>query len=115
MKIKTTWIILVALGVCLMTLSHHAAESPADQEKGGGSPKIFEAKVVKVFEAKDGTAIFRAYVVKWKNQEVIVSDPLAITDHKKGDTITVISMNLLYPGGLEPHRILGFSISPAWQ
>ena len=39
----------------------------------------FEGKIVKVFTAKDGEALFRAYVVTWKGNEVVVQDPLAAT------------------------------------
>jgi hypothetical protein len=75
-------------------------------------PERLELKVLKVFEAKDGEAVFRAYLVRWKNQEVIVSDPLARSNHKEGDTITVLAMNHPFPQGKEPYRLLGFTVIP---
>ena len=43
-----------------------------------------------VFAVDDNGAKFRAYLVKWKDFNVIVSDPLAQTDKKEGDTITFV-------------------------
>ena len=75
-------------------------------------PERLELKVLKVYAAKDGDAIFRAYVVRWKDQEVIVSDSLAKTNYKEGDTITVLAMNHPFPQGKEPHRLLAFTAIP---
>ncbi len=75
-------------------------------------PERLELKVLKVYAAKDGDAIFRAYVVLWKEQEVIVSDSLAKTNYKEGDTITVLAMNHPFPQGKEPHRLLAFTAIP---
>ena len=52
------------------------------------------------------------YVVTWKSREVIVSDPLATSNHKVGDTITVLAMNLPFPQGKEMHRLLAFTVVP---
>lgn len=51
--------------------------------------EIANLKVLKVYSATNGTEIFRSYVVKWKDQEVVVSDVLSETSHQVGDTITV--------------------------
>jgi hypothetical protein len=75
-------------------------------------PQRFTVTVLKVYSAKDGEGIFRAYVVEWKRQEMIVSDPLAMTDFHEGDTISVLSMNYPFPQGKEPYRLLGFSVIP---
>lgn len=74
-------------------------------------PERLDLKVLKVYSAKDGEALFRAYVVNWKGQEVIVSDTLVRTKYKEGDTITVLAMNHPYPQGREPHRLLGFTVA----
>lgn len=75
-------------------------------------PERFDAKVVKVFAAKDGAALFRCYVVLWKGQEVIVADPLVKSDYKEGDTITVLALNSPYPQGREAYRLLNFTVVP---
>lgn len=46
--------------------------------------------VLKVFSAKDGDHQFVAYLVKWKESEVVVSDPLAQSRYKVGDQIPVL-------------------------
>lgn len=75
-------------------------------------PERFEAKVIKVISASDGPAVFRAYIVMWKGQEVVASDTLAKSRFKEGDVITVLAMNHPYPQDKEPHRLLSFSIVP---
>lgn len=71
-----------------------------------------QLEVLKVFSAKDGDAIYKSYLVKWKDQEVIVSDSLARTDYKKGDIITVIAMVHSYPDKKKEYGLLSFEIAP---
>jgi hypothetical protein len=68
--------------------------------------------VLKAYAAKDGEAIFRAYAVRWKDQEVIVSDSLAGSDYHEGDTISVLVMNHPFPQNKEPRRLLAFVVVP---
>ena len=106
---------LIALTLFTISLAAHcafAAAANAEPSTAKIPPQTFEAKVLKVFAAKDGEAIFRAYVVMWKDQEVIASDPLSKSDYKEGDTITVLAMNHAFPQGKEPHRLLGFTVTP---
>jgi len=46
-----------------------------------------EAEILKVYSMEDQGAKFRAYVVKYKGNEVIVSDNMAITSKQVGDKI----------------------------
>jgi hypothetical protein len=62
------------------------AQKPAN-DKAAPLSDIAEAKVLKVYTAKDDKHKFIAYVVKWKDDEVVVSDPLAKSDFKVGDSI----------------------------
>jgi hypothetical protein len=106
-----------AFACSLLILALGATFTPAADSASGTvgeriPPERLELKVVKVFAAKDGEAIFRAYVVKWKNQEVVVSDPLAKSNYKEGDTITVLAMNQPFPQDKEPHRLLAFQLVP---
>jgi hypothetical protein len=50
--------------------------------------ETLQAKVVQVFAAEDNGAKFRAYQVKWKAFDVVVSDRFAATDTKEGDLLT---------------------------
>jgi hypothetical protein len=54
-----------------------------------GSYEIVETKVIKAFAVDDGGAKFCAYLVRWKDYDVVVADPLGKTDMKEGDTITI--------------------------
>lgn len=53
-----------------------------------------QSSVLKVYSAKDGNHRFVAYLVKWKDSEVIVSDPLAKSVYKVGDTITFLAQKI---------------------
>lgn len=52
---------------------------------------VVESPVRKVYETKDGKHRFVAYLVKWKDTEVIVSDPLAQSAYKVGDKISFLA------------------------
>lgn len=110
MKPKST---LIAFALCALFLTSSrelAAETDEPlTEKIPSRP--FEAKVLKVIAAKDGDAVFRAYIVEWKGQEVVVSDPLAESNFREGDTITVLGMNLPFPQSKRPYRLLHFIVT----
>lgn len=89
-----------------------AAATPVEPAVEKIPPERFDAKVVKVFAAKDGAALFRCYVVLWKGQEVIATDPLVKSDYKEGDAITVLALNSPYPQGREAYRLLNFTVVP---
>ena len=52
---------------------------------------VVQSPVLKIYTAMDGKHRFIAYLVKWKNAEVIVSDPLAQSNYKVGDTISFLA------------------------
>src|SRR5882724_4318589 len=51
-------------------------------------PEKIDGTITKVYSAQDGDARFRAYAVKWNNQEIVVIDPLSNTSYKEGDIIS---------------------------
>ena len=106
-------VLLSTLILLLSAPGVFAAESAAASSTERMPPERLELKVIKVFAAKDGEAIFRAYLVRWKDQEVIVSDPLARSNYKEGETIPVLAMNHPFPQGAESHRLLGFTVTVA--
>jgi hypothetical protein len=55
---------------------------------------VVQSPVLKVYSAKEGKHRFVAYLVKWKDSEVIVSDPLAKSDYKVGDTISFLAQKI---------------------
>jgi hypothetical protein len=103
---------LVAIGLAftLFAAEKRADRTTAETSTPQGSNETFKCEVLKVFSAKEGDALFRAYVVKWKGQEVIASDPLVMSDYHIGDTITVLAMNLPYPNGKTGLRLLHFQV-----
>ena len=69
------------------------------------------ATVVKVYSTTDVAGhVFIAYVVDHNGVEVVVSDPLARTCHKVGDTIQFMEIKMQMSGGKYKtiaHSILG--------
>ena len=72
-----------------------------------------QAQVLKVFSAEDNGARFRAYQVKWKNQDIIVSDMFGTTDFKEGEAITFMSQNIEVPAGEKNLKMLQFMMMDA--
>ena len=77
-----------------------------------GRYETVKSTVLKVYSAEDNGAHFRAYVVKWKDKEVIVSDMLGRTNKKEGDSITFMAqrIEMPHPHGGERMRLLHFMI-----
>lgn len=90
-----------------------ATPAPAAETTAPSSHETAHLKILKVYAARDGEALFRAYVVEWKGQEVIVSDNLVRTDYNVGDTIRVLVMNHPFPRGAEKYRLLSLTVAPA--
>lgn len=80
-------VVSVGLFLSLLVVQTQAGPDP------GQHPARFEAKVLRVYSAKQGTGVFRAYLVEWQGQKVIASDPRAQTKFDKGDKIQVLFMH----------------------
>jgi hypothetical protein len=75
-----------------------------------------EGEIVKVYSMEDQGAAFRAYVVKYKDNEVVVSDALAMTSKKVGDKIQFHIFRSEAPLGAKKvstlkFEVLGFGLS----
>ena len=75
-----------------------------------GKAEVAEAEILKVYTMEDQGATFRAYAVKYKGNEVIVSDDLATTNKKVGDKITILATRVEVPLGDRKIHSLSFSI-----
>ena len=75
-----------------------------------GSYETIQSKVIKVYSAEDNGAQFRAYAVKWKDNEVIASDVLGKTSKKVGDSITFMAQRIEMPRGEKKVKLLQFMI-----
>jgi hypothetical protein len=105
--------IFVAAAIMLLSLTARAVDKPQPAKTPAapinkGSYETVEAKVLKVYAFDDDGAKFRAYVVKWKDHEVVVSDPLGTTDKKEGDTIKVMAHRLEMMMGDKKVTMLSF-------
>jgi hypothetical protein len=108
LKLFLTCCLIFSLFAC-SHLSATEGKSPCPED---GWWKYVEVEVLKVLFAKDGDAIYKSYLVNWKDQEVVVSDSLARTDYQKGDIITIIAMAHSFPNIKEEHGLLSFEIAP---
>ena len=108
LKIFFTCCFIVSLFAC-SHLSETEGKAPCSED---GWWKYVQLEVLKVFYAKDGDAIYKSYLVKWKDQEVVVNDSLAGTDYRKGDIITVVAMAHSFPNNEKEHGLLSFEIAP---
>jgi hypothetical protein len=97
-------------GLGVPSVSAQALRAPTDVES---SHEMVEAPVLKVFSAKEGKHEFMAYLVKWKDSEVIVSDPLARSRFRIGDEISFMVQKATV--GSRDHRahLLSFMLLPS--
>lgn len=98
--------ITIALTEVVVASEKNETVSPA------GKHERVTAEVLKVFSATDSGSNFRAYVINWKGQEVIVSDVLVATDYKVGDKVSVLAMNIPFPKDSAKPGLLSFVIIP---
>ena len=99
----------VALPVLMFTVGWTAANSLTPKAEAEST----QLKVLKVFTAKDGEALYRAYLVKWTDQEVIVPDTLVKSNYQVGDTATVVVMRHKFPNEKPGPDLLSFAMEPA--
>ena len=107
---KPLYTLTCIAGLGLLSLWGAESESPKLTDY-----QITKLKVVKVYYAKDGDVIFRAYAVKWKGQEVIASDDLALTRCKVGDTINVMVITSPTHNGEGKEGIVQFRTCPYYK
>jgi len=90
---------MMALAIAAFTSLSAVASENAVPISGYGnmSMETFEGKVLKVYTAENKGARFRAYVVKWNNQEIVVSDMYGTTDKKEGDNVKFVVQQMEMP------------------
>jgi hypothetical protein len=110
---KNTIPLTLALIFTLFSQALHAQEPkvPSTSLLAGmnGNFEMVDGDVLKVYSMEDQGAIFCAYVVKYKDEEVIVSDVLHTTPEKKeGDKVTFMVQHMEIPKGTEKIKIIQF-------
>jgi len=94
---KILAIMLISASFILLSFAETGTPKETTPPAPGKSPEIGEAKVLKVFSADIDGAKFRAYLVKWKDSEVIISDPFGNSDRKEGDIIKFAVQSMEMP------------------
>jgi hypothetical protein len=111
MKTNSKWMLLAAaLAVSGASAFFVHVSSAAPAATPPGTHERVELKVLKVFSAEDDGAVFRAYLVEWNGQEVVVEDTLAKTHYHTDAMIPVLVMKHPYPKGQQPYGLLHFSV-----
>ncbi len=90
------WVVLMGSMACFWVTSVTAQVPQATDVQS--TFDVVEAPVLKVYSAEEGGHRFVGYLVKWKNFEVVVSDPLARSQFQKGDKIRFMAQKLSLPG-----------------
>jgi hypothetical protein len=74
--------------------------------------EMTDSTVLKVFSAEGGGAKYKAYLVKWKNQEVVVTDMYGGPELKEGDTVKVMVQVVDIPtAGIKVLQFVSFDAS----
>ncbi|MHB8898314.1 MAG: tetratricopeptide repeat protein [Thermoguttaceae bacterium] len=97
------------MGLAVPGVSAQVSQRPTGAQ---GNFDIDRAPVLKVISAEKDGYRFVAYLVKWKDFDVIVSDPLARTNFRAGDVITFVAQRVSEPQGTSALRFIVISDSP---
>jgi hypothetical protein len=99
--------------VAVFLFPAHGIVSPTHAAETKKPTYVFATgKVLKVYETKEGEAFFRAYVVIWKDHQIVVSDNLVKSNYKEGEEMKFIVMTMQNPiAGTKPD-ILAFQALP---
>jgi hypothetical protein len=89
--------LLAALMISLISMTVKASEDTQQQHQSSLPPGMkasmvtVEGIVERVFATDHNGARFRAYQVRWNDNDVIISDPLGTTDYQEGNQITFMA------------------------
>ena len=100
--------------VCLAALSTTSLWTAETKEVVAPSLPAFETaelEVLKVFSAKEGDAIFRAYLVSWKGQEVVASYTFARAHYQVGDIANVLVLRSCFRNGDGKDGLIQFQMA----
>lgn len=89
----------VILLACLLSVAVHGADSIGYKAESQRRSEVFTSKVLKVYSAQEGECKYTAYVVAWRDQEVVVTEREFGTPktYKVGDTVRCMMMSLIRP------------------
>ena len=105
--------LLVATLVTTMTILCEFDVLAQNDDLPKGTQSSFDtlqASVEKVFSAEQDGHRFIAYLVKWKEFDVVVSDPLGRTNFQEGDEIRFMAQRVSLPNAAQKVSSLNFMI-----
>lgn len=106
-------LLILPLAMALAGITQATAHSKSTPSAASAaSNETVSLKVLKVFYAKKHNATFRAYLVKWEDQEVIASDTLVETDYHVGDLAGIMVIRSAHPEGNDRLGLLSFMVLP---
>ncbi len=85
---------IVVASTAILGMSHTYGQTPVLPKGTQGTFDTVEATVLKVFSVEQRGHRFIAYLVKWNDFDVIVSDPLARSNFREGDTIEFLAQRI---------------------
>ena len=91
--------VLLVTCVALLASAQERAQTKSGQPPPGtkGHFEVETARVEEVLKITDDGYRFIAYIVTWHGERVVVSDPLARTDHVAGDEISIMVHKMELP------------------
>ncbi len=113
---KVSRLLLAGLIALLLVPLAVLAQQPTEPEKSRvppgmrGSFTLETARVEEVYQVVEEGFRFVAYAVTWHNEKVIVSDPLADSDHAVGEEITFMASRSEIPSSAQPKKTLSFML-----
>ncbi|HVM60500.1 MAG TPA: hypothetical protein VMV72_06485 [Verrucomicrobiae bacterium] len=78
-----------------------ATNAPSNALSPVLQPTRVTATVMRMYSTTDGSAMFRAYVVSWSNQEVVVTDPGTAPLYHEGQKVSVFMQRRSVGNGQE--------------
>ena len=93
----------------LTSVAWGQAPQPVPGLPPGTQAERGEAEILKVYSIDDQGAKFRAYAIKYKGSEVIVSDDLARTSYKVGDKLDYMAIRV---NNAIQFKLFAFGIAP---
>lgn len=105
-------VLVVAIVTTITSLGALRALAQNDETPKGAQSRFetMTASVLKVFSAEQEDHRFIAYLVKWKEFEVIVSDPLGKSNFQEGDEIRFMAQKVSLPNADQKVSALNFMI-----
>lgn len=101
---------IVVAGITMLGMPCALAQSPTLPTGTQSTFDTVEAPVLKVFSAEQDGHRFIAYLVKWKDFDVIVSDPLGRSNYSNGDKIRFLAQRVSLPNKPKDVSILNFTL-----